>query len=270
MDLLEKIHHAFVSSSSTRELVDEFLHALECGTIRVIKRREDGSYRVDERIKEGILLAFRLGQKEKISVGPLTFIDKDTLWPRSFADHNAVRIVPGGASVRAGAFIGNNVTIMPPAFVNIGAFVDDDTLIDSNALVGSCAQIGKRVHVSAGVQIGGVLEPVGALPVIVEDDVLVGGCSGIFEGCIVGARAVIGAGVVLTGSSKVFDVVNEKIITAVRGVLTIPENAVLVPGTRPQGGEFAKNNSLSIATPLIIKYRDHHTDRKTALESALR
>jgi len=182
-----------------------------------------------------------------------------------------VRIVPGGSSIRRGAYVGKGVVMMPPAYVNIGAFVDDETMIDSHALVGSCAQIGKRVHLSAGAQIGGVLEPVGNIPVVIEDDVVVGGNCGIYEGAIVRGRAVIGAGVVLTGSTPVYDVVRGQIYrrTAERP-LEIPFGAVVIPGARPLKGAFAEQHQLEIATPVIVKYRDEKTDSSTALEEALR
>ncbi len=184
---------------------------------------------------------------------------------------DGVRVVPGGSSIRRGAYIGKGVVMMPPAFVNIGAYVDDDTMIDSHALVGSCAQIGKRVHLSPGAQIGGVLEPVGNVPVVIEDDVVVGGNSGIYEGTIVRGRAVIGAGVVITGSTPVYDVVRGQVYrrTAQRP-LEIPFGAVVVPGSRPLKGNFAEKHQLHIASPVIVKYRDEKTDSSTALEEALR
>lgn len=258
------------SGAETAQLIDTFLQALESGIIRCAHKSAD-AWVVDERVKQGILLAFRMGQKEKINLGPFSFIDKSNLWPRQFNLEDEVRIVPGGVSVRRGAFVGPGVIVMPPSYINVGAYVGEHSLIDSHALVGSCAQLGKRVHLSAGAQIGGVLEPVGALPVIIEDDVLVGGNTGIYEGCQIGARAVIGAGVVLTGSTKVYDLVHEKIISAQDGAgLKIPANAVLVPGTRSLSSEFAKSHGLSIATPLIVKYRDSKTDAKAMLEDLLR
>lgn len=272
--LLDKIAIIFANSNQSINqdslaLVDQFLDALEKGLCRGAHKTPSG-WVVDERVKQGILLAFRVGQRCQLNVGPLTFIDKHNLWPRRFNEHDEVRIVPGAATVRRGAYLGKNVVVMPPSYVNIGAFVDDGTLVDSNALVGSCAQIGKRVHISAGAQIGGVLEPVGALPVILEDDVLVGGNCGIYEGTIIGAKAVIGAGVVLTKSTKVFDLVNEQVITAGDDVLKIPNDAVLVPGTRAVPTEFGRVMGLSLASPLIIKYRDGKTNAKAELEGLLR
>lgn len=252
-----------------KDVVEEFLHALELGSIRCAHKA--GGWQVDARVKKGILLAFRLGVLEASSAGPLSFVDKHNLWPRRFDVHDKVRIAAGGASVRRGAHIGQNVVIMPPSFVNIGSFVDEGSMVDSNALVGSCAQVGKRVHISAGVQLGGVLEPLGAHPVIIEDDVMLGGHSGIFEGCIIGQGAVIGAGVILTKSTKVFDLVNEKVLTGseTSGVV-IPPSAVVVPGARAVKSAFAESHCLSIATPLIIKYRNEKTDDRVKLEEILR
>ncbi|MEL6188669.1 MAG: 2,3,4,5-tetrahydropyridine-2,6-dicarboxylate N-succinyltransferase, partial [Myxococcota bacterium] len=200
------------------------------------------------------------------------FFDKHTL-PTRRALHltNNLRLVPGGSSVRDGAYVGEGVIIMPPSYINIGAYVGRDTLVDSHVLVGSCAQIGERVHLSAGVQIGGVLEPVGSLPVIVEDDVMVGGNCGVYEGTIVRRRAVLGTGVLLNGSTKVYDLVEGRVLTREgRGPLEIPEGAVVVPGSRPAGGDFARQHGLQVSTPLIVKYRDDKTDAATALEEALR
>lgn len=250
--------------------IDRFLDGLEQGDIRCAQKISD-SWQVDPRVKKGILLAFRHGVLEKFDNGLLSYIDKNNLAPQSFSLEDNIRIVPGGVSVRRGAFIGKNCVLMPPSFVNIGAFVDEGSMVDSNALVGSCAQVGKRVHISAGAQIGGVLEPLGAQPVIIEDDVLLGGHCGIFEGAHIGKKAVIGAGVIITRSTKVYDLVNERIILGQStGGIKIPENAVVVPGARHVKGDFAHEHGLSIATPLIIKYRDEKTDSQTALEETLR
>ncbi|PYQ62732.1 MAG: 2,3,4,5-tetrahydropyridine-2,6-dicarboxylate N-succinyltransferase [Acidobacteria bacterium] len=248
-----------------------FLAELEKGTVRAATRDADGIWNVEKWVKEGILAAFKFGVLAEFASGSLSFIDKDTIPPRRFKVQDGVRIVPGGSSIRRGAYVGKGVVMMPPAFVNIGAFVDEETMIDSHALVGSCAQIGKRVHLSAGAQIGGVLEPVGNIPVVIEDDVVVGGNCGIYEGTIVRGRAVIGAGVVLTGSTPVYDVVRGQIYrrTPERS-LEIPFGAVVVPGSRPMKGNFAEKHSLEIVTPVIIKYRDEKTDSSTALEEALR
>jgi 2,3,4,5-tetrahydropyridine-2,6-dicarboxylate N-succinyltransferase len=248
-----------------------FLAELEKGTIRAAVRDEDGIWGAQAWVKEGILAAFRFGVLAEFASGALSFIDKDTIPARRFKVLDGVRIVPGGSSIRRGAYVARGVVIMPPAYVNVGAYVDEDSMIDSHALVGSCAQIGKRVHLSAGAQIGGVLEPVGQVPVVVEDDVIIGGNTGIYEGTIVRTRAVIGAGVVLTGSTPVYDTVRGQIYrrTAERP-LEIPYGAVVVPGARPMKGAFAEQHGLQIATPLIVKYRDEKTDSATALEEALR
>jgi 2,3,4,5-tetrahydropyridine-2-carboxylate N-succinyltransferase len=248
-----------------------FLVELEKGSIRAATRDADGIWRPATWVKEGILAAFKFGVLAEVASGALSFIDKDTIPARRFKIADGIRIVPGGSSVRRGAYVGRGVVIMPPAFVNIGAYVDEETMIDSHALVGSCAQIGKRVHLSAGAQIGGVLEPVGNVPVVIEDDVVVGGNCGIYEGTIVRGRAVIGAGVILTGSTPVYDIVRSQIYrrTAERP-LEIPYGAVVIPGARPMKGAFAEQHSLQVTTPMIVKYRDEKTDSSTALEEALR
>src|SRR5437016_2612872 len=248
-----------------------FLAELEKGAVRAASRDADGIWQPNTWVKEGILAAFKFGVLAEFASGSLSFIDKDTIPARRFKVQDNVRVVPGGSSIRRGAYIGKGVVMMPPAFVNIGAYVDDGTMIDSHALVGSCAQIGKHVHLSAGAQIGGVLEPVGNLPVVIEDDVIVGGNTGIYEGTIVRGRAVIGAGVVLTGSTPVYDVVRGQVYRrSGQRALEIPFGAVVVPGSRPLKGTFAESHSLSITTPLIVKYRDEKTDSSTALEEALR
>jgi len=248
-----------------------FLVELEKGTVRAAVRDEDGVWHAQTWVKEGILAAFRFGVAAEFASGSLSFIDKDTIPPRRFKAADGIRIVPGGTSIRRGSYIAKGVVVMPPAFVNVGAYVDEETMIDSHALVGSCAQIGKRVHLSAAAQIGGVLEPVGNLPVVIEDDVVVGGNCGIYEGTIVRSRAVIGAGVVLTASTPVYDVVRGQIYrrTAERP-LEIPFGAVVIPGSRPMKGAFAEQHGLNVATPMIVKYRDEKTDSSTALEEALR
>lgn len=248
-----------------------FLSELEKGTFRAALRNDLGIWQTQRWVKEGILAAFRYGVLAEFASGSLSYIDKDTLPARRFKIPDGVRIVPGGSSVRRGAYVGKGVVVMPPAFVNIGAYVDEDTMIDSHALVGSCAQIGKRVHLSAAAQIGGVLEPIGNVPVIVEDDVVVGGNAGIYEGTIVRSRAVIGAGVILTGSTPVYDVVRNQIYRRTEErALEIPFGAVVIPGSRPLKGTFAEQHGLSVSTPLIVKYRDEKTDSATALEEALR
>jgi len=245
--------------------INLFLAELEKGTIRAAVRDEDGVWAAQAWVKEGILAAFRFGVLAEFASGSLSFIDKDTIPPRRFKVADGVRIVPGGSSIRRGAYIAKGVVMMPPAFVNVGAYVDEGTMIDSHALVGSCAQIGKRVHLSAAAQIGGVLEPVGNVPVVIEDDVVVGGNSGIYEGTVVRGRAVIGAGVVITASTPIYDVVRGQVYRR-----EVPYGAVVVPGTRPMKGAFAEQHGLQIAAPLIVKYRDEKTDSATALEEALR
>jgi 2,3,4,5-tetrahydropyridine-2-carboxylate N-succinyltransferase len=254
-----------------RAAFDAFRDALEAGEVRAAEPSEDG-WRVNAWVKKAILLGFRLGQtREMDPAGGVRFFDKDTFPPQRFSLERNVRVVPGGSAIRAGAYIAPGVVVMPPAYVNVGAYVDSGTLIDSHALVGSCAQVGKRVHLSAAAQIGGVLEPIGALPVIVEDDVLVGGNCGVYEGTIVGRRAVLGAGVILTGSVTVYDVPRRTSYRK-RGQepLRIPEGAVVVPGARGLLDPFAEKQRLSLLTPVIVKYRDEKTDAAAALEEALR
>src|SRR5688572_21928759 len=248
-----------------------FLAELEKGAVRAAQRDDMGEWKAQTWVKEGILAAFRYGVLAEFASGSLSFIDKDTIPVRRFKVQDGIRIVPGGSSIRRGAFIAKGVVMMPPAYVNIGAYVDEDTMIDSHALVGSCAQIGKRVHLSAAAQVGGVLEPVGNVPVVIEDDVVVGGNCGIYEGTIVRSRAVIGAGVVLTGSTPVYDVVRGQIYRKTPDrPLEIPYGAVVVPGARPMRGAFAEQHGLQVTTPMIVKYRDEKTDSGTALEEALR
>lgn len=238
-----------------------------------------GGWKVNAWVKRGILLGFRLGKltAQAISIhnaDDWNFFDKDTLPLRGFHIEDNVRLVPGGTTVRDGASLAPGVILMPPSYVNIGAYIGVGTLIDSHALVGSCAQVGERVHVSAAAQIGGVLEPAGALPVIIEDDVLLGGNTGVYEGCIVKRRAVLATGVVLTGSTPIYDLVNGKIISgsSTEEPLIVPEGAVVVAGSRSVAhkSDFARESGLSLYTPVIIKYRDEKTDARTALEGALR
>ena len=248
-----------------------FLAELEKGSVRAAERDDAGVWQPQAWVKQGILTAFRLGVSMEFASGALSFVDKDTIPARRFKVQDGVRVVPGGSSIRRGAFIGKGVVMMPPAFVNIGAYVDEGTMIDSHALVGSCAQIGKRVHLSAAAQIGGVLEPIGNVPVVIEDDVVVGGNAGIYEGTIVRGRAVIGAGVVITGSTPVYDAVRGQVYRRTKDQpLEIPFGAVVIPGSRPMKGAFAEEHGLAINTPMIVKYRDEKTDSATALEEALR
>jgi 2,3,4,5-tetrahydropyridine-2,6-dicarboxylate N-succinyltransferase len=254
-----------------RAVFDELIDALERGEARAAEPGPDG-WRVNGWVKKGILLGFRLGRTVATeAAGPLSFVDKDTFLPRRFGVGDGVRVVPGGTAVRHGAHVGTGVIIVPPAYVNVGAFVGQGSLIDSHALVGSCAQVGQRVHLSAAAQLGGVLEPVGAMPVIVEDDVLVGGNCGVYEGTIVGRRAVLGSGVILTGSVTIYDIPRK---TTYRRQgdqpLRIPEGAVVVPGSRRLTDSFAERHGLALYTPVIVKYRDEKTDAAAALEDALR
>jgi len=259
------------NSAEEKSAVEELLAGLDSGKYRAAARSGD-SWQVNTWVKKGILLAFRFGQISDQSIdNNFKFFDKQNIPLKQMKLEDRVRIVPGGSSVRRGSYLAPGVVIMPPAYVNIGAFVDENTMIDSHALVGSCAQIGKNVHLSASAQIGGVLEPIGNVPVIVEDNVIVGGNVGIFEGTHVKQNAVIGAGVNLTKSTPVYDCIKGEIYKASPGKpLTIPEGAVVVPGSRPVNNDFGRENNLSIQTPLIIKYRDANTDAATALEEALR
>ena len=230
-------------------------------------------WRVNVWVKQGILLAFRVGSLQALpgQPGSLPFSDKDTLPIASPDVARGVRLVPGGSAVRDGAYLGRRVVCMPPMYVNIGAYVDDDSLVDSHALVGSCAQVGKRVHLSAAAQIGGVIEPVGSLPVIVEDEVLVGGNCGIYEGAIVRRRAVLASGTIITGSTPIYDLVRERIIAARDGEpVIVPEGAVVVPGARKVTREPGASWGLSLATPVIVKYRDERTDTRVELERWIR
>lgn len=252
------------------ELVADFRDGLNRGQYRAAEKI-DGVWRTNAWVKRGILLAFRVGiTADHHLSGEFRFRDKDTLPLRQGSD-SPPRVVPGGSSIRDGAYIAGSVICMPPMFVNIGAWVDEGTMVDSHALVGSCAQIGKRVHLSAAAQIGGVLEPPGALPVIIEDDVFVGGNCGVYEGVLVGARAVLAPGVLLTGGVQVYDTVRDQTYRrSSEAPLMIPPGAVLVPGTRPAKGKFAEDNGLALYAPVIVKYRDEKTDASTSLEDTLR
>jgi 2,3,4,5-tetrahydropyridine-2,6-dicarboxylate N-succinyltransferase len=253
---------------NARKTFLEFRDQLTKGQIRAAEK-VDGKWTVNTWVKQGILLGFRLGALVDMSAG-LSFIDKDTFPARQFTIADRIRVVPGGSSARVGAYVAPSVICMPPMFINVGAYVDEGTMIDSHALVGSCAQIGKRVHLSAAAQVGGVLEPVNAAPVIIEDDVLVGGNSGIFEGTLVRARAVLGAGTILTRSTPLYDLVKSQVYRATAdSPLEVPENAVVVPGSRAVTKGKADWN-LSLYTPVIVKYRDEKTDRSIELEDWLR
>ncbi|MEP7271479.1 MAG: 2,3,4,5-tetrahydropyridine-2,6-dicarboxylate N-succinyltransferase [Acidobacteriota bacterium] len=250
----------------------EFKEALNEGRVRAASRDESGQWTVHPWVKRGILLGFRLGVMVDYSIDAnFRFFDKDTYPTRQLTVADGVRIVPGGSSIRDGAHVGVGVTVMPPAYINVGAYVDEGTMVDSHALIGSCAQVGKRCHISAAAQIGGVLEPVGALPVIIEDEVLVGGNCGVYEGAIVRARAILASGVVLTGSTPIYDAVRGEIYRRQESSpLEVPAGAVVVPGTRALTVGPAKDWGLSVYTPIIVKYRDEKTDLSVKLEEFLR
>ena len=256
--------------SGARGVFTDFREALTRGDIRACEK-VDGAWKVNVWVKQGILLGFRLGELMEMGCEDLSFVDKDTFPVRQFHLEDKVRIVPGGSSVREGAYLSPSVICMPPMYVNVGAYIDEGTMIDSHALVGSCAQIGKRVHLSAAAQVGGVLEPVNASPVVIEDDVLVGGNCGIYEGTQVRSRAVLGAGTVLTRSTPLYDLVKDEIYRATpEQPLVVPENAVVVPGSRSIKKGKGEEWGLSVYSPVIVKYRDEKTDRGVELEDLLR
>ncbi len=256
-----------------RQVFEEFKTALRRGDIRSAEKDADGNWHANAWVKQGILLGFRMGKMVEMSQPSetLRYFDKDTYPLRPMTVNDKVRIVPGGSSIRDGVYVAESTVLMPPCYINVGAYVDEGTMVDSHALVGSCAQIGKRVHLSAAAQIGGVLEPVNATPVVIEDDVLVGGNTGVYEGTIVRERAVLASGVILTRSTPVFDLPNQRIIKSTDGgSLEIPAGAVVVQGSRAVTNEFGKANGLSIYCPIIVKYRDEKTDASTRLEDYLR
>jgi 2,3,4,5-tetrahydropyridine-2-carboxylate N-succinyltransferase len=268
---------AATNDPAAREAFLTLRAALEAGEARAAEPDSSSptGWRVNAWVKQGILLGFRVGVLEALPSEGLSFVDRDTFPIRRFGAGDGVRIVPGGSSIRAGAYVARGVICVPPMYVNTGAYVDEGTLVDSHALVGSCAQIGKRVHLSAAAQIGGVLEPVNASPVIIEDDVLVGGNTGVYEGTIVRKGAVLAAGTILTRGTPVFDLVNGTVLRATPEIpLTIPENAVVVPGSRAvtkgKGHPNAEAWGLSVYAPVIVKYRDAKTDLSTTLEDLLR
>jgi len=274
---------AAVSAPAAMDAFLELRAALESGKVRAAEPDADGAtgWRVNAWVKRGILLGFRLGKLQEwpdtsfvsIDMHPigLHFVDKHTYPTREFSASEGVRIVPGGSSVRSGAYVARGVVCMPPMYINVGAYVDEGTMVDSHALVGSCAQIGKRVHLSAAAQIGGVLEPVNANPVVIEDDVLVGGNCGIYEGTIVRKGAVLAAGTIMTRGTPLFDLVTGEVLRATdKTPLIVPENAVVVPGTRAVNKGKGQEWGLSLYAPSIVKYRDEKTDLSTALEELLR
>jgi 2,3,4,5-tetrahydropyridine-2-carboxylate N-succinyltransferase len=278
MDLKQKIENLAAAEktefdASDREIFEDFKAALRRGEIRAAEPDADGNWQTNAWVKRGILLGFRMGKMVTMSFSGETFqfFDKETFPLRPMNLDDKIRIVPGGSTIRDGSYIAQNVVLMPPCYVNAGAYVDEGTMIDSHALVGSCAQIGKRVHLSAAAQIGGVLEPVNASPVVIEDDVLVGGNTGVYEGAIVRARAVLASGVILTRSTPVFDLVKNTIYKSDgEKPLEIPAGAVVVQGARRITSGFGKENGLSIYAPIIVKYRDERTDAATQLEDYLR
>jgi 2,3,4,5-tetrahydropyridine-2-carboxylate N-succinyltransferase len=246
--------------------------ALNAGTVRAAERGAEGRWEVNAWVKAGILLGFRLGRIAPAATGgPFPFYDKDTYPLRALSESDGVRVVPGGSAIRDGCYVGPGVVCMPPMYINVGAYVGEGTLIDSHALVGSCAQIGRRVHLSAAAQIGGVLEPAGALPVIIEDEVLVGGNSGVYEGTIVRARAVLAPGTILSGGTPVFDLVHERVYRREGDQpLEIPPGAVVVPGTRPVKSAAGVAAGVGLYAPVIVKYRDEKTEIAVRLEELLR
>jgi 2,3,4,5-tetrahydropyridine-2,6-dicarboxylate N-succinyltransferase len=280
MSLAERIGVLFAQGTSAdkagaRAAFFELQEGLNRGDVRAAEPDASAAsgWRVNPWVKQGILLGIRFGDVVDVSAdhGRWPFYDKDTMPLKKPGVEAGVRIVPGGSTIRSGAFVARSVVCMPPMYVNVGAYVDEGSLVDSHALVGSCAQIGKRVHLSAAAQIGGVIEPVGALPVIVEDDVLVGGNTGIYEGAVIKRRAVIAAGVVLTGSTPIYDLPRGVIIRPEPGQpLVVPEGAVVVPGSRAVTVGAGKEWGLSLATPVIVKYRDDRTDTRTELEAWIR
>jgi 2,3,4,5-tetrahydropyridine-2,6-dicarboxylate N-succinyltransferase len=276
MELAEKIERLFTDPPARFDeghysLFDDFKEKLNSGEVRAAERVE-GRWRVNHWVKQGILLGFRLGRVENFSTGhQFRFYDKHTYPLKRITAEDAIRVVPGGSSIRDGCYIGRGVTCMPPMFVNVGAYVGDDTMIDSHALVGSCAQVGKRVHISAAAQVGGVLEPVGEMPVIIEDDVLIGGNCGIYEGAIVRERAVLASGTIITGGTPVYDLVRDEFYRKTTDApLEIPSGAVVVPGSRAVTKGRGEELGLSIYTPIIVKYRDDKTDASVRLEDFLR
>jgi 2,3,4,5-tetrahydropyridine-2-carboxylate N-succinyltransferase len=276
MSLREQVEQLYSKGggfdSTDREVFEAFKQALNRGEARAAERGPDGRWRVNSWVKSGILVGFKMGVLSDMSAhASLRFFDKDTYPVRPTTIMDGVRIVPGGSSVRDGAYLAAGVVCMPPMYVNAGAYVDEGTMIDSHALVGSCAQVGKRVHLSAAAQVGGVLEPVGAMPVVIEDDVLVGGNCGVYEGTIVRAGAVLAPGTILTGATPVYDLVRGEVYRRTdEAPLEIPAGAVVVPGSRAVTTERGREWGLSLYAPVIVKYRDEKTDRAVQLEDYLR
>ena len=276
MEIEQEIEEVAAKSefdAADRVTFESFKTALRDGEIRAAERDASGHWSANAWVKKGILVGFRMGAMIDMSSndGSFRFFDKDTYPVRPMYLDEGVRIVPGGSTIRDGSYVAKGVVCMPPCYINVGAYVDEGTMVDSHALVGSCAQIGRNVHLSAAAQIGGVLEPIGAVPVVIEDDVLVGGNTGVYEGTIVRERAVLASGVILTRSTPVFDLPNERVIKSVDGgSLEIPAGAVVVQGSRAISSGFGKENGLSLYAPIIVKYRDEKTDASTKLEDYLR
>jgi 2,3,4,5-tetrahydropyridine-2-carboxylate N-succinyltransferase len=248
----------------------EFIELLDNGKIRAAELINN-DWQVNEWVKKGILLGFRLGVLTDMSIGDFQFFEKSTYPLKKFNIEDNIRIVPGGSTFRKGCYIAPGVVIMPPCYVNVGGYVDTGTMLDSHALVGSCAQVGKRCHISAASQIGGVLEPINASPVIIEDNVFIGGNCGVYEGVLVRKNSILASGVTLTASTSIYDLVNKDVIRADKnGRVTVPENAVVVPGSRPAKGDFAAEQGVNLYTPVIVKYRDGKSDAKSCLEESLR
>lgn len=260
------------SRKRARAAVESLLDLLEQGLVRAAEPAADGSWRPVAWVKRGILLGFRVGADiDQSGAPPFYFRDRDIFPARDLAKAPSVRVVPGGTSVRRGAYLGERVVVMPPAYINVGAYVGCGTMVDSHALVGSCAQVGRDVHLSAAAQIGGVLEPIGAVPVVIDDGAFIGGGCGVYEGVHVGAGAVLAPGVILSSGTPIHDLVNERVIQARPGESpTVPAGAVVVPGSRPARGAHAEANGLQLQTPVIVKYRDTGTSASLELESALR
>ncbi len=280
---IEKLYSSDRKNPESESFVERFLELLDIGEIRAAEPNPShaSGWKVNEWVKKGILLAFRIGKLVRIGNGwdspregdYQQFYDKHTFPIKDISIEDQIRVVPGGTAIRRGAYISHGIVIMPPSYVNVGAYVDEGSMLDSHSLVGSCAQVGRKVHVSAGTQIGGVLEPVGALPVIIEDEVMLGGNCGIYEGAVIKRRAVIGAGTIITGSTPIYDLVKKKIYRREKGQpLVVPEGAVVVPGSRSIAGksEFGGINGISLYTPVIVKYRDEKTDASTVLEEGIR
>jgi len=266
----DKDHNEYKDSKQWQQVFEKFLQGLNKGEIRASEPGEKG-WIVTEWVKKGIIAGFRTGELTDMSSEKFPYYDNSTYPLKSINLKDNIRIVPGGTSIRQGCYISPGVIMMPPCYVNVGAYVDKDTLLDSHSLIGSCAQVGKNCHISAAAQIGGVLEPINARPVIIEDNVLIGGNCGIYEGILIKKNAILASGVIITSSTPVYDLVKKQIYkTTAYNPLTIPENSVVVPGSRPASGKFAQKEGIHLYTPVIVKYRDASSNAKTALEEALR